>query len=339
MQLIVNNTKKLGRNDPCPCGSGKKFKRCCLDKEVREKKALTDFHPANFRREMEGTLKKMAKIAENKNMSAKDLERYFVGRPMDEIDGEYKELGHNDAKVRAEDLLEQALEASSCRKAVKLAHQALALYPNLADAWILLGEHEANTPGTCLPYFEKAVEAGRADLGEEFFRNNEGHFWGMVESRPFMRAKAFLAQVLWDLGREDEAIANYQECLRLNPNDNQGLRYALTGWLIAKNRLDEAEEVLKRFKNDCGAMHVYNKALYLFARHGSESKKASKQLVAAIIENPHVPKYLSGKKKLPVESLGSYGIGTVEEAICYAEDGIVAWERTPGALEWLSNFA
>jgi len=22
---------KLGRNDPCPCGSGKKFKRCCLD--------------------------------------------------------------------------------------------------------------------------------------------------------------------------------------------------------------------------------------------------------------------------------------------------------------------
>ncbi len=22
--------EKLGRNDPCPCGSGKRFKRCCL---------------------------------------------------------------------------------------------------------------------------------------------------------------------------------------------------------------------------------------------------------------------------------------------------------------------
>ena len=22
----------IGRNDPCPCGSGRKFKRCCLDK-------------------------------------------------------------------------------------------------------------------------------------------------------------------------------------------------------------------------------------------------------------------------------------------------------------------
>ncbi|MDD2216401.1 MAG: SEC-C metal-binding domain-containing protein [Eubacteriales bacterium] len=25
--------KKVGRNDPCPCGSGKKYKKCCLGKE------------------------------------------------------------------------------------------------------------------------------------------------------------------------------------------------------------------------------------------------------------------------------------------------------------------
>ncbi|MBY0525672.1 MAG: SEC-C domain-containing protein [Gemmataceae bacterium] len=25
--------KKVGRNDPCPCGSGKKFKKCCMSKE------------------------------------------------------------------------------------------------------------------------------------------------------------------------------------------------------------------------------------------------------------------------------------------------------------------
>ena len=22
---------KVGRNDPCPCGSGKKYKKCCLN--------------------------------------------------------------------------------------------------------------------------------------------------------------------------------------------------------------------------------------------------------------------------------------------------------------------
>lgn len=27
---VVNTTPKVGRNDPCPCGSGKKHKKCCL---------------------------------------------------------------------------------------------------------------------------------------------------------------------------------------------------------------------------------------------------------------------------------------------------------------------
>lgn len=27
------NRKKAGRNDPCPCGSGKKYKKCCLPRD------------------------------------------------------------------------------------------------------------------------------------------------------------------------------------------------------------------------------------------------------------------------------------------------------------------
>jgi uncharacterized protein YecA (UPF0149 family) len=26
---IVNAQEKIGRNDPCPCESGRKFKKCC----------------------------------------------------------------------------------------------------------------------------------------------------------------------------------------------------------------------------------------------------------------------------------------------------------------------
>ena len=32
---IRNFTKRVGRNDPCPCGSGKKFKKCCLHKTAK----------------------------------------------------------------------------------------------------------------------------------------------------------------------------------------------------------------------------------------------------------------------------------------------------------------
>lgn len=30
MEPIVNSEPKVGRNDPCPCGSGRKYKKCCL---------------------------------------------------------------------------------------------------------------------------------------------------------------------------------------------------------------------------------------------------------------------------------------------------------------------
>ena len=27
--LVERKMKKIGRNEPCPCGSGKKYKKCC----------------------------------------------------------------------------------------------------------------------------------------------------------------------------------------------------------------------------------------------------------------------------------------------------------------------
>jgi methionyl aminopeptidase len=33
---MKNRMDKVGRNDPCPCGSGKKYKKCCLGKEPTE---------------------------------------------------------------------------------------------------------------------------------------------------------------------------------------------------------------------------------------------------------------------------------------------------------------
>ena len=32
MVTLPAEMSKVGRNDPCPCGSGKKFKKCCIDK-------------------------------------------------------------------------------------------------------------------------------------------------------------------------------------------------------------------------------------------------------------------------------------------------------------------
>jgi len=39
---------KIGRNDPCPCGSGRKFKRCCLGKQQTTATNLTEVQKAQI---------------------------------------------------------------------------------------------------------------------------------------------------------------------------------------------------------------------------------------------------------------------------------------------------
>jgi len=45
-------SQKIGRNDPCPCGSGKKYKKCCLSKDAentkKEFKTIYRFEPGSY---------------------------------------------------------------------------------------------------------------------------------------------------------------------------------------------------------------------------------------------------------------------------------------------------
>jgi tetratricopeptide (TPR) repeat protein len=46
---------KTGRNDPCPCGSGKKFKQCCLRKEEdAEREAMAALNQAREKKKGSG---------------------------------------------------------------------------------------------------------------------------------------------------------------------------------------------------------------------------------------------------------------------------------------------
>lgn len=40
--------KKVGRNEPCPCGSGKKYKRCCLDKQAQAPARTESARPSGY---------------------------------------------------------------------------------------------------------------------------------------------------------------------------------------------------------------------------------------------------------------------------------------------------
>lgn len=43
MEVRMGDSKVLGRNDPCHCGSGIKYKKCCLDKDVKSEYDLVKY--------------------------------------------------------------------------------------------------------------------------------------------------------------------------------------------------------------------------------------------------------------------------------------------------------
>lgn len=88
--------------------------------------------------------------------------------------------------------------------------------------------------------FEEGIKAGRRTLGPSPFKEDIGSFWGLIETRPFMRALFGLAHTLQDCGRIDEALVHYKQPLRLNPNDNQGVRLVLIPLLMSQDKTKEA---------------------------------------------------------------------------------------------------
>lgn len=131
--------------------------------------------------------------------------------------------------VQAQTPLEQAqllmYEAwgAQGKRRVELARKAPEISQDCADAYVLLAEETARNLEEARDLYEQGVKAGERALGPETFEEDVGHFWEILETRPYMRARLGLAQCLWALGERQQAIEHYTEMLRLNPNDNQGI--------------------------------------------------------------------------------------------------------------------
>jgi len=234
---------------------------------------------------------------------------------------------------RAQDLMYEAFEAQGARR-VALAREALAISPDCADAYLLLAEETAASADEACELLEQGVAAGERALGPEPFEEDVGHFWGILETRPYMRARAALAETLWALGRREEAVDHQRDLLRLNPNDNQGVRYRQAGWLLSLERYEELDELFAAYQDDTAAAFAYTRALAVFRREG-DSARARQLLEEARELNPHVPAYLSGRKRLPRRLPDYVGFGDDNEAVDYAASATALWARVPGALTWL----
>lgn len=243
-----------------------------------------------------------------------------------------------DAWEVAQNLMYDAWEQDDPRQRVAMARKALAICPECADAYNLLADETAETNEEAIEFYRQALRAGERQLGPEFFRENASHFWGMVETRPYMRARCELSQCLWVAGEREEAIGHWREMLRLNSRDNQGVRYLLATRLGQLGRWQELEKLLEdvEYREDCGLEWLVMKALCAFAGEGPSSR-AENLLREALGHNAFLSDYLLGNKSAPRGLPEHFAVGSHEEAVCCAFDVLPAWQRTPKALDWLKG--
>ena len=234
---------------------------------------------------------------------------------------------------QAQERMYEAWEAKG-KQRIKLAKEALSISEDCADAYVLLAEESAKTLAEARDLYAKGVAAGERALGEEMFAEAEGHFWGVLETRPYMRARAGLASCLWQLDQREEAIKNYQEMMQLNPGDNQGIRYVLLTCLLEEGMDTQIEQLLSEYEDDVAAAWLYNWALFLY-RQKNSSKKARAKLFEALKYNPHTPSYLLGRKRLPNQLPPYMGFGDESEAAYYVAEAGHMWLQEEGALDWM----
>lgn len=233
---------------------------------------------------------------------------------------------------KAQDVIYRAFESRG-RRRIQLARKALELSADCADAYVVLAE-ESHAPEAARALYEQGVAAGERALGPDVFTQEAGRFWGLVHTRPYMRARLGLARSLEGLDRLDEAIEHYRALLRLNPDDNQGVRYALLSALLVAERNADALALLEQFGDEPSPFWQYGRALAVFRREG-DSRGARECLRAALRTNRHVPQYLTGDNEWPGPEPTTYAPGSREEAVICDFDLGDAWRATPDAMRWL----
>ena len=240
------------------------------------------------------------------------------------------------AKEKAQDLAYAALETRDKKEALRLANEALKLDPDCIDALVLKTIIQAKSPSEIIETLKEIIAKAEKNFGTEYFKENKGDFWGLVETRPYMRALQTLIIILRAEGRLGESIFVAEKMLKLNQNDNQGIRYFLLGLYLETGNLDGARRLFKEFPESSA---VFNWGEILERYLVGDIKKAKKLLKEAMSQNPYVLDYLIGKKEIPQEEIEYYSSGEESEAImCWQEIGI-AWEEYPDALKWLRSFA
>ncbi|MBN8767103.1 MAG: tetratricopeptide repeat protein [Thiobacillus sp.] len=234
-------TQKIARNDPCPCGSGKKYKQCCLlttGQPVPPASAAMDLanalqrasahYQAGQLREADAVCQQILQRSPNHpdalhmqgmiayRIGMLDVAAVLLGSVV-EIAPDFAD-GHNNLGV-------VLMAQGAPDEAIARYRKAIALQPNHANAHYNLGN--------------ALKEQGRLDEAIASYRK------ALALTPDYAPLHSNLGDALQTQGRLDEAIASYRKALRLDPELVE-VHYNLGDALREREELDEAAASYRR---------------------------------------------------------------------------------------------
>ena len=283
---------------------------------------------------------------------SKDLEKYMNKKEIgneEELNGAISDFikQHNKkaAKKKANDAwdyVNMAYEADSEQDALKYARKALQLDKNCLDAEMMIAELTSGDSEELKRTYEKLIEKAEKALKESdiFREENKGHFWLIIETRPYMRLRYSYIRLLMDLGKFRKAIRECEDLLQLCEGDNMGVRYLLISlYAFFEDELNVIR-LHKRYEEEASAQMLlpiialyyklddYKKAeAYL-----KKLKKVNDELEDVFCDAEDIDENLDDV----IES-GMYRYGSKEEIMVAMTDAMFLYSTTSGFYLWMAD--
>lgn len=143
--------------------------------------------------------------------------------------------------------------ASSKTEKLRYLKKALELDPDHIEAQMDMAMYSSDIPEEQVSAMEEVVKKSTALMERKgLLPDHAGHFWGILETRPYMQLLNEYTQLLISIGCNGKAIQVMEEMLRLCPDDNLGIRYLLMAEYAAMEDSDSAFQLYNTYRKTGG---------------------------------------------------------------------------------------
>ena len=241
----------------------------------------------------------------------------------------------------ADDWYDLACETKSRRKAIKYCEKVLELDPDYLDAESMLANIDARNAFDHLERMNKVCKHGEELMKKEgFLPDSIGSFWGILETRPYMRALCSKLQTLIEIGMMKKAIDVAEEMLTLCESDNMGIRFQLVSLYAYFEDAMNANRILEKYPSQATSMLMPLSLLYF--KLGD--LELSKKYLDSIMEtNKDFRNFLKYTNSYPIQSFYDESIRqgyrpySMSEIIMCLMDSTFLFERADAYFEWANQ--